>query len=165
MVADDITGKDIWGDCASHRLSPAVRHRRPRGPDKLPGVRTIIRSAPDVINAYGYKLKWARWSWAQYSARYGNVTAYRDAQVQIARTWGSACPRHQRGQRRRRLERPGDDPEGRDERTEVLAYGKVFLPYTPIFLNWEYRDDIESRIGKALRQVRAMADTMPAKSC
>jgi hypothetical protein len=59
----------------------------------------------------------------------------------------------------------GTIPRARCQPTEVLTYAKVLLPYTPIFLNWEYRDDIESRIGKALRQVRAMADTMPAKSC
>jgi hypothetical protein len=164
MVADDITGKDIWGACASSgclaqfdSVAQAVKAR-------WPSARTIVRSAPTVVSRWPYKMKWIGWTWAQYSARYGSAVTYRDTELAASKVLGKCnvfgINTVNGGDGSSGV---GSIPRAEMSAAEVLTLGKLFLPYTPIFLNWEYRESIEQRIGPALRQVQAIADTTTLK--
>jgi hypothetical protein len=167
IVADDITGNDIWGPLAQTtgylaKFDSIAMYWE----QKIPGVRTVIRSAPEVIARFpAYKLKYADWAWSQYSARYGSVIEYRDRNIAIAKTLG-LCNAFGIN-----TVNGGDGssgigvmPKAEMSAAEVVKYAKALLPYTPIFLDWEYRADKEVRLAPARKIVRQMADTMVAPS-
>jgi hypothetical protein len=164
MVADDITGKRIWGPGAPYY--PQIDSIARLVKERWPGVRTIVR-AP--VNRMEYQWKWVDWAWVQYSNRFGDVARYRDRQMALADSLrlciafglnvidggdGSSGVRS----RRTRARMTAD---------EVLHYYGELLPYTPIALHWEYRPDYEEGPGiqAAMSKVRSWADTTVRPSC
>lgn len=164
IVADDITGKHIWGPNAPYyaqidSVAKLVKER-------WPGVRTIVR-AP--LNRMQYPWKWVDWAWVQYSQRFGDVPKYRDRQLALADSLrlcavfglnvingGDGSSGLGTGKNRARM-----------SADEVLDYYRVLLPYTPVAMHWEYRPDYDDdpAIQAAMAKVRSWADTTIRPSC
>lgn len=166
MVADDITGKDIWGPGAPYL--PEIDSLGLLVTQKWPGIRPIVRSPPTVLAKYRYQWRWVRWAWAQYAYRMGPVATYRDQNLAQAKALGLCLAfglnTVNGGDGSSGI---GTPPRSRMSAAEIVKYYSVFLPHTPIALHWEYRDEIDNApdIKAAMRTVRAIADTTPAPSC
>jgi hypothetical protein len=164
MVADDITGKHIWGPEAPYyaqidSVAKLVKER-------WPGVRTIVR-AP--VNRMKYPWKWVDYAWVQYSQRFDDITKFRDRQLALADSLhlctvfglntingGDGSSGRSTGKNRARM-----SPD------EILEYYRVLLPYTPMAMHWEYRPDYDEdpAIQTAMATVRSWADTTTRPSC
>jgi hypothetical protein len=164
IVADDITGKKIWGPDAPYYAEIDSIARMVKG--RWPGVRTIVR-AP--VNRMNYPWKWVDWAWVQYSDRFGDVAAYRDRQLALA------DPLHLCVAFGLNVINGGDGSSGvsRGRRKtwmsadEILKYYRALLPYTPVAFHWTYRPEYEEdpKIQAAMATVRSWADTTARPSC
>jgi hypothetical protein len=165
MVADDITGKKIWGPDAPYfaQIDSVAQFVKKRWPE----ARTIVRAPPTMMS---YPWKHVEWAWGQYSnlPRNGKVESYRIREsakadsLKLCLVFGL------------NIINGGDGSSGKGTHrkhlmsgAEFLEYYSVLLPHTPIALHWQYRPELEqdADLRAAMEQVRAWADTMPRPSC
>lgn len=169
MVADDITGTDIWGPNAPYLAQIDTIGKYVQ--DKW-GARPVIRSAPTVIGKYPYKLQWVKWTWSQYHSRYGGVAAWRDAEMAKAKATAlcnvfglNALNGGDGSSGVTSTVNNSGQMEYEMSPAEILADAKLLVPYTQVFMHYEYIPATYLRQKDAWVKVRQMADTTSAPAC
>lgn len=208
MVSDDITGADIWGGekpplARIDSLALLVKTR-------WPAATTVVRAKPTQLRiepATGmlYTWRWLQTAWAQYNGPYrdGTPQNYRDANLAGAKALNlglilglnvldGGCGPVSLGACLPNV--PGTDILGtfidaasvrryQMSAAEVLAYGKVLLPETCIFLDWQWSPiwngdgrpadqvagirafDTRADVRTSMAALRALAGTLTPPTC
>jgi hypothetical protein len=170
MMIDEPSDPSNWGGrpIPYSTLEAAAKHSKSLWP-KLP---TLLRTKPSWLAKAPFKWQYLDAGWSQYTARFGDVTRYRDAEANAARranlkvAWGLNVLDGGNGSSGWR----GTKPRVYNmSAAELLKYGKSLLAASGgcAFLMWRFDNTYLKRNGilPAMKTLRSLAGSRPTTRC
>jgi len=170
MMIDEPSDPSNWGGRAIpyDQLEAAAQHSKSLWP-KLP---TLLRTKPTWLAKASFQWRYLDGGWAQYAARFGNVTSYRDAQVSAAKNEGLKVVFGLN------VLDGGDGSSGTRgtksgaynmSANELLKYGKSLLAASAScgFLMWRFDSEYlnKSSVRTAMKELRSIAGNTATVNC
>lgn len=170
MMIDEPSDPSNWGGkpIPYSTIEEAARHSKSIWP-KLP---TLVRSKPSWLAKANFRWKYLDGGWAQYTARFGDVSRWRDGEARAAKNanlkvaWGLNVMDGGNGSSGRRGTKPRVYNMSPDE---LRKYGKSLLvaPGSCAFLMWRFDSKYlgQSSIKSAMKDLRAAAGSQGSSTC
>jgi len=154
-------GTDGSGNCAGHDFVSGneVEEMARYSKSKLPGIPTIVRSAPTWLKGQRSSYTYLDTAWLQYVARYGDPTTKLNAEVQAAKD------RHLGLIVGLNLLKGNDGNPLSD--SQITNWGNALLgsTYPCVFISWHYDSTYINAHATALTSLANKAANRAASSC